>query len=176
MLLDWEEEVSTEGGVATWEGMTGAGLDEVVEVVCTGAVVDDCSGSVGVSDVVEVVCTGAVVNNCASVLEAGSVGVSGACKDWTGVALTSCFCWTATDGRDETMSVVVVLTVGPAIASALDDEHSEGASLSFSHFKVPSSIPLQTSFWPTSLPLRTKATTVGPGISTVLKTSEARLA
>ena len=187
MLLDWEEEVFTEDGKAIRALMTGARSDEVIEAVSTGVVVDDSAGVIdaairelvtgaGSDEVVEAVSTGVVVDNCAGVLEAGLAEGSGACEDWTGIALTSCFCWTATDGRDGAILVAVEVAVGVAMAPVLDDEHSEGASLSLLHSKVPSSIPLQTSFWPTSLPLRTKATTVGPAISTVLKTSAARLA
>ena len=151
MLLDWDEEVSSEDGVAVEEVTTGARSDEMIEGVSTELVVGSCAG----------------------VLEVSLVEASGACEDWTGVALISSFCWTATDGSEGGTSAVVVkvAAVGVAMASVLDEEHSEGTSLGFSHFKLPSSIPLQTSFWPTILPLRIKATTVGPGRSTVLKTS-----
>ncbi len=77
----------------------------------------------------------------------------------------------ASDGSEGGPSVVVVVAaVGVAMASVLDDKHSEGILLGSFHCNLPSSIPLQTSFWPIILPLRTNATTVGPGRSTVLKT------
>ena len=169
MLLDWVEEFSDEDAVAVEEVTTGARSDEVVEGVGTELAVD----------------------NCADAPEASSAEGSGACEDWTGVALTSSFCWKtidgseagtsvvvitgvdvvmASDGSEGGFSVVVVAAVGVAMASVLDDEHSEGILLGSFHRNLPSSMPLQTSFWPMILPLRTNATTVGPGRSTVLKT------
>ncbi len=70
MLLDWAEEFSDEDGVAVEEVTTGASSDEVVEGVGTELAVDNCAGAP----------------------EAGSAEGSGACEDWTGVALTSSFC------------------------------------------------------------------------------------
>lgn len=73
-------------------------------------------------------------------------------------ALIFSFCCTATDvgdGGDGTGSVAVV------VAAVLDDKHSAGPSLGSFHCRFPSAMPLQTSFWLTILPLRTKATTGG---------------
>ena len=153
MLPNWEEEASEEDDAAAEGVATGAGTDEETGFVDPESIFDNCAG----------------------VLEAGSVEDSDTCEALTGFALITCFCWTATDGRDGVTSVSSVAGVGFAAASVLGDEHSEGTSSGFFHCKVPSLIPLQTSFWPTIFPLRTKATTVGPGTLTVSKTSAERL-
>ena len=156
MLLDWEEEVSRDGGAPPEEVTSGSGSDDLAEVIGGEAVIDESAG----------------------VLEAGSVEGSGACEDWAGVALTSCFCSTADDGRGWATSVAVLLAVDFAMGSVLNDAHSEGPLPAGSfHCKSPSSIPSQTSSLLTVLPLKTKATTVGPGAgtTTVLTTSAERL-
>lgn len=108
--------------MAVEEVTIGAGSEEGAEVVGTESAVDKCTGIIGT----------------------GLVKDSEACEDWTSIALTSSFPWTATDGVDEVISVAMVVAVGFAMASVLDDEHSEGPLVGSSHCKLPSWIPLQT--------------------------------